>query len=183
MSSSPRFSARASKRLKVPIFSVFTCSLSRKRFQFGQFLGLLPKDCGIPGDPAEALRNGGEDVMLIKPTELLRVDNKSALSPLREDETSSSEILTQKFLMLILICYKIFIKCCIFFLELLVPEGMLRRTLLGFNHDLKIVNGNETGVNEFPWQVLLLVNGKPICGGSLISEDMVLTAGHCSSIL
>jgi len=46
----------------------------------------------------------------------------------------------------------------------------------------KIVGGKETGVNEYPWQVLLRIRkslGSFICGGSLISNLWVLTAAHC----
>jgi len=42
----------------------------------------------------------------------------------------------------------------------------------------KIAGGKETGINEYPWQVLVLVRKRP-CGGSLISEQWVLTAAHC----
>jgi len=42
-----------------------------------------------------------------------------------------------------------------------------------------IVGGQETGVNEYPWQVLLTYWGVFICGGSLISDQWVLTAAHC----
>lgn len=47
----------------------------------------------------------------------------------------------------------------------------------------KIVGGEETEPNEFPWTVRLvyLRNGVRLfrCGGSLISEYYVLTAAHC----
>lgn len=38
----------------------------------------------------------------------------------------------------------------------------------------RIVGGQETEVNEYPWQVKL-----EDCGGSLISDQWVLTAAHC----
>lgn len=37
-------------------------------------------------------------------------------------------------------------------------------------------------MNEFPWQVLLLAAGKPFCGASLISDQFVITAGHCVTV-
>jgi len=45
----------------------------------------------------------------------------------------------------------------------------------------KIVGGVETEENEYPWQVgLTTASGRtPFCGGSLISNKEVLTAGHC----
>jgi len=39
----------------------------------------------------------------------------------------------------------------------------------------RIVGGNETEVNEYPWQVRLSRG----CGGSLISDQWVFTAAHC----
>ncbi|KAK7070344.1 Tryptase gamma [Halocaridina rubra] len=43
----------------------------------------------------------------------------------------------------------------------------------------KITFGVVAGVREFPWQVALAINGKFQCGGSLISDNHVLTASHC----
>merc|ERR1719188_596850 len=47
----------------------------------------------------------------------------------------------------------------------------------------KIVGGMETQINEYPWMALLRrifsEDGRFFCGGSLISENWVLTAAHC----
>jgi secreted trypsin-like serine protease len=43
----------------------------------------------------------------------------------------------------------------------------------------RIVSGNEAEVGQFPHQVALILDGIGVCGGTLISEDIVLTAGHC----
>merc|ERR1712107_487775 len=46
----------------------------------------------------------------------------------------------------------------------------------------RIVGGQETEENEYPWQVALVSTGwwhYPWCGGTLISSTHVLTAAHC----
>lgn len=42
-----------------------------------------------------------------------------------------------------------------------------------------IVGGSVTAANARPYQVALLMNGRQGCGGTLISSQWVLTAGHC----
>ncbi len=50
----------------------------------------------------------------------------------------------------------------------------------------RIVGGVETLPNEYPWQAYLqmeMMSGKYYaCGGSLIADRWVLTAGHCVQI-
>jgi len=43
----------------------------------------------------------------------------------------------------------------------------------------KIVGGVEATPHEFPWQVGLFFDGY-FCGGSIISEEYILTAAHCA---
>lgn len=43
----------------------------------------------------------------------------------------------------------------------------------------RIVGGNPTSANEYPWMVGLYRNGRLYCGGALISTKHVLTAAHC----
>jgi len=49
---------------------------------------------------------------------------------------------------------------------------------------VKIVGGEDTEVNEYPWQVALVYLGfsmvQPYCGGSLISDQWILSAAHCT---
>ncbi|KAG9510421.1 Serine proteinase stubble [Fragariocoptes setiger] len=43
----------------------------------------------------------------------------------------------------------------------------------------RIVGGIDTRPGEFPWTVSVRLDGRPICGGSLINREWVLTAAHC----
>jgi secreted trypsin-like serine protease len=49
-----------------------------------------------------------------------------------------------------------------------VPEG-----------DQRITNGIVASRGQFPWQVGLTIDNTWFCGGSVISNDWVLTAAHC----
>jgi secreted trypsin-like serine protease len=46
----------------------------------------------------------------------------------------------------------------------------------------RIVGGDEAAENQFPWQVAVYFDtsdGTFFCGGALVAENWVLTAGHC----
>jgi secreted trypsin-like serine protease len=43
----------------------------------------------------------------------------------------------------------------------------------------RIVGGTEAVPHSFPWQVALFIDDSYFCGGSIISNEWILTAGHC----
>ena len=49
------------------------------------------------------------------------------------------------------------------------------------SNEAKIVGGSSTNVKRWPWMAGLLRKGKsvPFCGGSLVNQNTIVTAGHC----
>lgn len=46
--------------------------------------------------------------------------------------------------------------------------------------DGRIVGGFAMNITEAPWQVSLQLGGSHFCGGSIIGNDWILTAAHCT---
>ena len=47
----------------------------------------------------------------------------------------------------------------------------------------RIIDGTNTGVNEYPWMAAIVDTRKaplPGCGGALINANYVITAAHCT---
>jgi hypothetical protein len=47
------------------------------------------------------------------------------------------------------------------------------------SRDVKITGGTGTVISDFPWQVYVIA-GNYRCGGSIINENWILTAAHCT---
>ena len=45
--------------------------------------------------------------------------------------------------------------------------------------NVRIVNGKDAKVGAYPWMVSILNAGDSWCGGSILNENWVVTAGHC----
>ncbi|KXJ21858.1 prostasin [Exaiptasia diaphana] len=54
-----------------------------------------------------------------------------------------------------------------------------KRFLNKKDQDKRIVGGEESKQGSWPWQIALFINGTHYCGGSLINDMWVVTAGHC----
>lgn len=44
---------------------------------------------------------------------------------------------------------------------------------------VQIVGGSAATTGQFPYQVALLLNNGPYCGGTIINANTVITAAHC----
>ena len=44
----------------------------------------------------------------------------------------------------------------------------------------RIVGGEEATPHQYPWMAALFIDDKWFCGGSLISDEWIMTAGHCA---
>ena len=45
----------------------------------------------------------------------------------------------------------------------------------------RVIGGINAVRGSWPWQILLLYNSRPICGGTLVTPSIVVTAAHCIS--
>uniref|UniRef100_A0A8C5KMI6 Serine protease 8 (prostasin) n=1 Tax=Jaculus jaculus TaxID=51337 RepID=A0A8C5KMI6_JACJA len=59
----------------------------------------------------------------------------------------------------------------------LFQSGMAARC--GIIIQARITGGNSANPSQWPWQVSITYDGVHVCGGSLVSEQWVLSAAHC----
>uniref|UniRef100_A0A1B6G6F2 Peptidase S1 domain-containing protein n=1 Tax=Cuerna arida TaxID=1464854 RepID=A0A1B6G6F2_9HEMI len=67
----------------------------------------------------------------------------------------------------------------IFVLVLTSQTCLLVNGKSGINPQLRIVNGSNAGVGEFPFMCALYYKGYFTCGATILSEEWILTAAHC----
>ena len=48
--------------------------------------------------------------------------------------------------------------------------------------DIKIVNGEDAELGQFPHQVLWAYKGNVLCGGSIYNTSTIITAAHCCKV-
>jgi len=45
--------------------------------------------------------------------------------------------------------------------------------------NIRVIAGKTAVRGSWPWQILMMMGGRPMCGGTLISPQWVVTAAHC----
>ena len=65
------------------------------------------------------------------------------------------------------------------FIALLFLSGLIQFSNCYPNIDVKIVNGEDATLGQFPHQVLWMYAGNVFCGGSIYNEIVIITAAHC----
>jgi trypsin len=60
---------------------------------------------------------------------------------------------------------------------LFVPAGAAAQT--DSSAEPRIVGGHPVSIAQYPWQAALFVDDEQLCGGSLLTTRIVLTAAHC----
>lgn len=46
---------------------------------------------------------------------------------------------------------------------------------------LQVIGGSTASAGQFPWQAQVRMDNSYFCGGSIISSQWILSAGHCAS--
>lgn len=67
--------------------------------------------------------------------------------------------------------------CALAAVSLLVPASASAQSNASVQP--KVVGGHSASISQYPWQAAVLVDGEQICGGSLLTSRIVITAAHC----
>jgi secreted trypsin-like serine protease len=59
------------------------------------------------------------------------------------------------------------------------PSGSCGQKGRGLSDFSRVVGGQQAQAGEWPWQVALMRGSFPFCGGSLVSNQYIITAAHC----
>ncbi|KAL1501839.1 hypothetical protein ABEB36_007090 [Hypothenemus hampei] len=59
------------------------------------------------------------------------------------------------------------------------PWDLERILQMNYQNPLRIIGSSPADIRDYPYQVLLMINEVPSCGGSIIKNDFILTAAHC----
>lgn len=80
------------------------------------------------------------------------------------------------------VAFLLILKITVFAQRIIRPKPDCECGIVNSVHE-RIVGGIDAEINEFPWTVGLFTHnrcrGLPVCGGTLISAQHVLTAAHC----
>ena len=47
----------------------------------------------------------------------------------------------------------------------------------------RIIGGTVSSEGEWPWHISLRMSGTHVCGGSILSESLIVTAAHCVGMI
>ncbi|KAJ8682410.1 hypothetical protein QAD02_018202 [Eretmocerus hayati] len=70
--------------------------------------------------------------------------------------------------------------CAYFVIILTVQSQMILQPANEHIIEPRVVGGRKSAIRDYPYMVSLQVHNTHICGGSILSERMILTAAHCT---
>ncbi|GLV45231.1 Ser8 [Carabus blaptoides fortunei] len=65
-------------------------------------------------------------------------------------------------------------------MKYLVVLSALCVAAFGLPHDTKIVGGSNANIEDFPYIVAVLIDGRYMCGGIILNQNSILTAAQCT---
>ncbi|XP_064535169.1 trypsin iota-like [Drosophila montana] len=72
-------------------------------------------------------------------------------------------------------------KCVLLLLTTTLVAAHLEPALNGSFTSNRIIGGSNEVIENAPWQISLQFLGRHVCGGSIYSEEIIVTAAHCVS--